>query len=999
MRTNKCFRFQREMDRTTTAVCILQLILLYSLAHAAAERHDHKPGCGEMERDILLGFKRRLMDPASILSSWHGEECCSWRGVGCDARTGHVVRLDLGPSMYNGFGLPSLSGDIDPSLANLTHLTHLDLSFNFVNLEPFLPSIGSLTELVYLNLSFIFLSPGKLPHLGNLSRLRYLDLSCSKGLEIDDLQWLSGLSSLQLLDLSEISFDKVGDWLTSINMVPTLAVLRLAGCDLPAAGMTTSRNNLTSLAILDLSNNGLHSALPEYWWFNMTDLVFLDLHTNSFHGRIPSSLGNMTSLEVLYMNDNELQGEIPAALGNICNLRTLDLSVNNITGGIRELVEGWSRCGTVGLEELNLKHNNLSGGLTPRIAHLRRLGKFSLSHNRMSGTIPKEIGQLSRLESLDLSFNAFDGVVSEAHFVHLWRLKALSLISNSLVLNLSSLWIPPFQLQILGLGSCRLGLDIPPWLRTQKNLSELSLSDAGIVGSVPGWFWNLAANMSLLDLSNNMIIGRLPRFFKFYSAYMVSLSSNQFEGPLPGFPAEMAYLDLSYNLFSGTIPPGFMETMHRLTSLLLSNNLLHGTIPSSICNSTTLHVLDLSNNSITGGLPACQGKSPFPGLEILNLANNNLSGKIPDSIGQLGSLQKLHLNHNSLSGKIPLALRNCKFLISIDLGENRLSGHIPAWIGDDLSLLMILRLHSNMFFGSIPPQLMCLSSLQILDLAHNDLSGPIPQSVGNLSAMIKKQEQTIYVVESTIFFVYSMIGEYPISHQESLLLDTKGRALQYEKILILVKSIDFSNNKLNGEIPVELTDLVQLQSLNLSSNQFIGRIPEKIGNLKSLESLDLSKNRLSGAIPSSMSMLSALNHLNLSDNNFSGRIPSGNQLQTLDDPTIYVGNNNLCGFPLKKKCPGEETPQAPVSAGGNDGSADNNIIEILWFYLGAVFGLIVGVWAVFGILILKKNWRIAYFQFIDQDEDDIDDGAKKEEDGASVHVNVQDAPKILRTGS
>ncbi|KAG1334087.1 receptor-like protein EIX1 [Cocos nucifera] len=952
------------MDRPTMAVCMLHLLLLYFLPHAAAERH-HKPGCSEMERDILWNFKQRLMDPANVLSSWHGDDCCGWRGVGCDARTGHVVRLDLGPSMCDGFSLPSLTGDIDPSLANLTHLSHLDLSFNFVNLEPFLPSIGKLTELVYLNLSFIFLSPGKLPPLGNLSSLRYLDLGSSGGLEIDNLRWLSGLSSLQLLDLSEISLDKVADWLTPINMVPTLAVLRLAGCSLPASRTTSiSHINLTSLAILDLSNNGLHSALPDRL-FNTTNLEFLDLHTNSFYGRIPSSLGNMTSLEVLYMNDNELQGEIPATLGNICSLRTLDLSVNNITGGISELVEGWSRCGTVELEELNLKHNNLSGGLTPRIAYLRRLRKFSLDHNRMSGTIPKEIGQLSRLESLDLSFNAFDGVVSEAHFIHLGRLKALSLISNSLVLNLSSLWIPPFQLQILGLGSCRLGPDIPPWLRTQKNLLEMSLSDASIVGSVPGWFWNLAANISLLDLSNNMIIGRLPRFFKFHSAYMVSLSSNRFEGPLPSVSAEMVYLDLSNNLFSGTIPPGFMETMHKSTSLLLSNNLLHGTIPSSICNSTNLHVLDLSNNFITGGLPACHGKSSLPGLEILNLANNNLSGKIPDSIGHLGSLQKLHLNHNSLFGEIPSALRNCRFFISIDLGENRLSGRIPAWIGDHLSFLMILRLHSNMFFGHIPPQLMCLSSLQILDLAHNDLSGPIPQSVGNLSAMIKKQEPTIYVEESTLFFVYSMIGEYPISHQESLLLDLKGRELQYEKILILVKSIDFSDNKLDGEIPAELTDLVQLQSLNLSNNQFIGKIPEKIGNLKSLESLDLSKNRLSGTIPSSMSMLSSLNHLNLSDNNLSGRIPSGNQLQTLDDPTIYMGNDNLCGFPLAQKCPGEETSQAPVSTGGNDG-ADNNIIEILWFYIGAVLGFVVGVWAVFGILILKKNWRIAYFRYIDR---------------------------------
>ncbi|XP_008803295.2 receptor-like protein EIX2 [Phoenix dactylifera] len=960
------------MGRTTTAVFILHLILLYVLPFAAAtqlalaaERH-HKPGCSKRERDALLSFKQRLADPANLLSSWHGDDCCSWRGVGCDARTGHVVLLDLGPSICYGDSLPSLSGDVDPSLANLTHLIHLDLSLNSVNLERFLPSIGSLTHLVYLNLSDAINSPGKLPpQLGNLSSLRYLDLSSSDDLEIDNLQWLSGLSSLQLLDLSEISLDKVADWLTSINMVPTLAVLRLAGCDLPGKRTSISHNNLTSLASLDLSDNGFHSVLPD-WLFNMTSLEFLDLHSNSFHGPIPASLGNMTSLEALYMDDNELQGEIPAALGNICSLRTLDLSVNNITGGISELLEGWSRCGTAGLEELDLKYNNLSGGLPPRIAQLTRLRKFSLAHNSMSGTIPKEIGRLSRLESLDLSFNSFSGVVFEGHFGHLGRLTALSLTSNSLVLNLSSLWIPPFQLQILGLGSCQLGPDIPPWLRTQKNLSEIGLSHTGIVGSVPGWFWNLASNISLLDLSYNIITGRLPKFFKFSSAYLVSLSSNQFEGPLPGFSAEMEYLDLSYNLFSGTIPPSYMEAMPQLTSLLLSSNLLHGTIPSSLCNSTISGALDLSNNFITGGLPACQDESSFTKLATLNLANNNLSGKIPNSIGHLRFLETLHLNHNNLSGEIPLALRNCSSLILIDLGENMLSGRIPAWIGDDLSSLMFLRLHSNMFSGRIPPQLMRLSTLQILDLADNGLSGPIPPSVGNLSAMITKQEPTINVIESTFSVVYTVAGEYDIfSHQESLLLDVKGRDLQYEKILTLVAFIDFSDNKLSGEIPAGLTDLVQLQGLNLSHNQFTGKIPEKIGNLKSLESLDLSKNRLSGTIPSSMPMLSSLSHLNLSDNKLSGRIPSGNQLQTLDDPTIYIGNDNLCGFPLAKKCPGEETSQAPVSPRGND-SADDSITEMLWFYIGAVLGLVVGFWAVFGILIFKKNWRIAYFRYVDQ---------------------------------
>ena len=74
-------------------------------------------------------------------------------------------------------------------------------------------------------------------------------------------------------------------------------------------------------------------------------------------------------------------------------------------------------------------------------------------------------------------------------------------------------------------------------------------------------------------------------------------------------------------------------------------------------------------------------------------------------------------------------------------------------------------------------------------------------------------------------------------------------------------------------------------------------IPDNIGDLHQLESLDLSSNHLSGHIPSSMSSMNFLNHLNLSYNNLSGQISLSNQLQTFNDPSIYVGNPEIYGPP------------------------------------------------------------------------------------------------------
>ena len=89
---------------------------------------DHaEVGCIEREREALLHFKQGVVDDYyGVLSSWgNGEEkrdCCKWTGVECNNQTGHVIMLDL----YD----QSLGGKIGPSLGELQHLKHLNLSKN-----------------------------------------------------------------------------------------------------------------------------------------------------------------------------------------------------------------------------------------------------------------------------------------------------------------------------------------------------------------------------------------------------------------------------------------------------------------------------------------------------------------------------------------------------------------------------------------------------------------------------------------------------------------------------------------------------------------------------------------------------------------------------------------------------------------------------------------------------------------------------------------------------
>ncbi|XP_073112526.1 receptor like protein 21-like [Elaeis guineensis] len=206
-------------------------------------------------------------------------------------------------------------------------------------------------------------------------------------------------------------------------------------------------------------------------------------------------------------------------------------------------------------------------------------------------------------------------------------------------------------------------------------------------------------------------------------------------------------------------------------------------------------------------------------------------------------------------------------------------------------------------------------------------------------------------------------------YNENMQVTIKGIYIEYAILLPLVIVMDLSNNNLSGMIPEELTSLFGLVSLNLSRNHLTGEITKKIGALQQLESLDLSKNNFFDGIPSSIISLTFLSYLNLSYNNLSGRVPIGNQLQTFIDPSIYIGNPDLCGFPLSQKCKDDKTNQGLNAVGGdeqNDNTMDEEGSEMKWLYMSMGPGFAAGFWIVFGPLLFNREWREAYFQHIDQ---------------------------------
>uniref|UniRef100_A0A2N9EZ74 Leucine-rich repeat-containing N-terminal plant-type domain-containing protein n=1 Tax=Fagus sylvatica TaxID=28930 RepID=A0A2N9EZ74_FAGSY len=441
--------------------------------------------------------------------------------------------------------------------------------------------------------------------------------------------------------------------------------------------------------------------------------------------------------------------------------------------------------------------------------------------------------------------------------------------------------------------------------------------------SIPSWIVGLR-NLVFLDLSSSFQGGPFPVVLQnMTSLRHLDLSRNSFENTsIPSWIVglrNLVFLDLSSSFQGGPIPV-FLQNMTSLRHLDLSGNNFNHSIPNWLYSFSRLEFLNLRSNNLQGKIHGCWTK--WQNLRVLNLGNNNFTGNIPASMGSLTSLESLHLHSNNLSCKLPSSLKSCKELVIIDLSENEFVGSVPSWIGHRLLSLVILNLRSNNFHGHIPKELCALTSLQILDLSHNKLSGSIPRCVKNFTAMATK------------------INEY-------------------STILYLVKSIDFSQNSLSGEIPEEVTSLQGLQSLNFSYNLLIGSIPENIGTMGSLESIDFSVNQLSGQIPSSMSSLTFLNHLNLSNNNLTGKIPLSTQLQSLDASSF--SGNKLCGPPLADNC----TVNGVKPNNENMGSKDTGGLEVDWFYVSMALGFVVGFWGVCGPLLLNKQWRIMYFQFLD----------------------------------
>ncbi|KAH0733771.1 hypothetical protein KY285_009478 [Solanum tuberosum] len=815
--------------------------------------------------------------PYPKTSSWNtSRDCCSWDGVVCDDITGHVIELNLGCSRLVG------TIDSNSSLFQLSHLQRLNLSFNNFSNSHISPEFGKFSSLMHLDLSYSYFLgqiPSKISHLSKLQSLRLSTMLYSKKLRLTSHDFkllLQNLTQLRELHLSGISISST----IPLNFSSHLTTLRLSETGLYGI-IPESIFHLPNLETLHLSyNDHLSGYFPKTKWNSSASLLELDLHGVNFSDNLPESLGyHLTSLRSLFLQSCNLRGPIPESLSNLTRIEYLDLSYNSLNGTIPPGMLSLPSLNTIFLRNnhlsgpledfksnsliwIELEGNQLQGHLPHSIQNLVNLTGLILSFNNFSGCVDVSLfSNLKQLLYLSLSYNNFTGRVDVSLFSNLKQLFLLSLSYNNISLTNDNNVTLPESLNTLELAACE--VKELEFLRSAKQLQELDLSHNKIQGRIPDWAWsNWIFSLYNLNISHNMLT----------SVDSIPLQS-------------LGFIDLRSNLLQGSLPIPPISTRF----FFISHNNLTGEIPSSICNLTSLRMLDLATNNLRGEIPLCFGN--ITSLQVLNMRHNNLSGNIPTTFSNGSSLSSLNLHGNKLEGKIPQSLTNCKQLEVLDLGDNHLNDTFPVWLGTKLK---VLSLRFNELHGPIRTSRIenMFPDLRIIDLSYNAFSGNLPSSLfQHLKAM--------RTIDPSMEEASRYGGDR--YYQDSIAVVSKGFEREVVRILFLYTTIDLSNNKFEGHIPTIMGDLIALRVLNISHNRLEGHIPPSLGRLSLVESLDLSSNHLVGEIPAQFASLTSLEVFNLSYNHLEGCIPQGNQFQTFENYS-YEGNDGLRGFPVSKGC-------------------------------------------------------------------------------------------------
>ncbi|XP_018727962.2 receptor-like protein 7 [Eucalyptus grandis] len=254
--------------------------------------------------------------------------------------------------------------------------------------------------------------------------------------------------------------------------------------------------------------------------------------------------------------------------------------------------------------------------------------------------------------------------------------------------------------------------------------------------------------------------------------------------------------------------------------------------------------LDLSDESISGGIDGSSSLFKLEFLRSLNLAFNNFNYMaILLSLANLSLLENLNLSNAWFTRQIPAELSRLRKLRTLDLtylyslkleksslrsligdlGELRelyldmvnVSAEGSEWcdaLSSSVPKLEVLSMSYCSFSGPIDASLMSLANLSVIRLRSNNLSTTVPSFLANFSSL-----KMLHLGDC------GLQGEFP------------QKVFQVQTL----QNLYLSSNELLKVFLLDFLEDSSLETLVMYGTNISGRIPDSIGNLRKLLLLDL----------------------------------------------------------------------------------------------------------------------------------------------------------------
>lgn len=324
--------------------------------------------------------------------------------------------------------------------------------------------------------------------------------------------------------------------------------------------------------------------------------------------------------QALLLPNNNLHGYLPKEVFHLAtDLINVDLSKNFLHGRFNDIAEYLSN----EMKHLDLSQNYIKGNLNDLPHNMFVINSINLRRNLLTGTIPNENYRLDNLRHLGLSYNELSGSIP------------YSLLEQNLFV------------EELYLDHNRLNGTIPE-PRTDSPLQHLWLHDNELSGSIPSFDLD---SLESLFLANNRLEGPIPsHLFRIDSLNELDVSNNRLTGTISAEIGlyqsnNLQVFRAANNSLEGTIPPeinnGLDGRLQLLEALdLRGNDKLGGSIPSTLCNITTL-LVDCNNfcGCHCGPCPPSptEGAKNNSGTMLLSANSTTDEAKWPDTATNISS--------------------------------------------------------------------------------------------------------------------------------------------------------------------------------------------------------------------------------------------------------------------------------------------------------------------------------------------------------------------------